>query len=91
MNEKNPSDLLKIHLGCGKNALDGFLNFDNNIFLFLSLFHLLKIFLDFLILCQNGFVNSFQYQEKKILNIVMFQKKCLSRILQLILFIPAIC
>ena len=27
-------DLVKIQLGCGKNALDGFINFDNNIFLF---------------------------------------------------------
>ena len=27
-------NLVKIHLGCGKNALDGFMNFDNNIFLF---------------------------------------------------------
>ena len=32
---KSPN-LLKIHLGCGKNALDGFINFDNNIFLFLK-------------------------------------------------------
>ena len=34
MNEKKPSKLLKVHLGCGKNALDGFLNLDNNVFLF---------------------------------------------------------
>ena len=32
MSDKNK--VLLIHLGCGKNTLDGFLNFDNNLFLF---------------------------------------------------------
>ena len=45
-------NLVKIHLGCGKNALDDFINFDNNIFLFFkyvphieSFFDLFNIFL----------------------------------------------
>ena len=34
MEENKTTNLVKIHLGCGKNALDDFMNFDNNIFLF---------------------------------------------------------
>lgn len=34
MNQLNKTANVKIHLGCGKNALGGFLNFDNNLFLF---------------------------------------------------------
>ena len=59
MYEKKNSKLLKVHLGCGKNALDGFLNFDNNLFLlfkfipcvenFLSLFNFIpKWFCEFI-------------------------------------------
>tara|TARA_B100001248_G_C27337556_1_gene434604 strand:+ start:123 stop:785 length:663 start_codon:yes stop_codon:yes gene_type:complete len=33
MKETKASNFVKIHLGCGKNALDDFMNFDNNIFL----------------------------------------------------------
>ena len=48
MNEIKTSGLLKIHLGCGKNALDGFLNFDNNVFLLFKFIpfieHLLGLF-----------------------------------------------
>tara|TARA_Y100000591_G_scaffold264592_1_gene237997 strand:+ start:303 stop:959 length:657 start_codon:yes stop_codon:yes gene_type:complete len=33
---KKTSKILKIHLGCGKNVLEGFLNFDNNVFLLLK-------------------------------------------------------
>ena len=34
MNQLNKTGIVKIHLGCGKNALSGFLNFDNNLFIF---------------------------------------------------------
>jgi len=36
---------LKIHLGCGKNALDGFFNFDNNVFLFFKFIPFIENFL----------------------------------------------
>ena len=32
--EKKTNNLLKLHIGCGKNALDGFTNLDNNVFIF---------------------------------------------------------
>ena len=47
MNEKKTSKLLKVHLGCGKNALDGFLNFDNNLFLFFKFIPFIENFLSF--------------------------------------------
>ena len=64
MNEKKTSNLLKVHLGCGKNALDGFLNFDNNLFLlfkyipfienFLSLFNFVpKWFCEFITIARE--------------------------------------
>ena len=31
--EKKSNNLLKLHIGCGKNALDGFINLDNNVFI----------------------------------------------------------
>ena len=45
MNEKKTSNLLKVHLGCGKNALDGFLNFDNNLFLLFKYIPFIENFL----------------------------------------------
>tara|TARA_Y100000591_G_scaffold42123_1_gene31139 strand:+ start:869 stop:1531 length:663 start_codon:yes stop_codon:yes gene_type:complete len=64
MNEKETSKLLKVHLGCGKNALDGFLNYDNNLFLlfkyipfienFLSLFNFVpKWFCEFITIARE--------------------------------------
>jgi len=47
MKEKKTSKLLKVHLGCGKNALDGFLNFDNNLFLFFKFIPFIENFLSF--------------------------------------------
>ena len=43
--KKKTSNLLKVHLGCGKNALDGFLNFDNNLFLLLKFIPFIENFL----------------------------------------------
>lgn len=34
--ETKTNKLLKLHIGCGKNALDGFINLDNNLFIFLK-------------------------------------------------------
>ena len=31
--EKSSNNLLNLHIGCGKNALDGFINLDNNVFI----------------------------------------------------------
>ena len=45
MNEKKTSNLLKVHLGCGKNALNGFLNFDNNLFLLFKYIPFIENFL----------------------------------------------
>ena len=64
MNENETSKLLKVHLGCGKNALDGFLNYDNNLFLlfkyipfienFLSLFNFVpKWFCEFITIARE--------------------------------------
>ena len=45
MNEKKISKLFKVHLGCGKNALDDFLNLDNNVFLFFKFIPFIEYFL----------------------------------------------
>tara|TARA_B100000575_G_scaffold287070_1_gene284781 strand:+ start:200 stop:862 length:663 start_codon:yes stop_codon:yes gene_type:complete len=47
MIEKKPSKPLKVHLGCGKNALDGFLNFDNNLFLLFKFIPFIESLLSF--------------------------------------------
>ena len=62
-----------------KGALDGFLNFDNNVIIVFKYIPFIENFLANLILSQNGFFNLLKYLEKRILNTVMLQKKYLSR------------
>ena len=82
MNEKKTSKLLKVHLGCGKNALDGFLNFDNNLFLFFKFIPFIENFLSFFKFIPKWFCEFITISREKISSTVMLQKKFRLRIQQ---------
>ena len=65
MSEKKPSNLLKVHLGCGKNALDGFLNFDNNLFLLFKFIPFIENFLSLFNFIPNWFCEFITISKEK--------------------------
>ena len=63
MSDKNK--VLLIHLGCGKNTLDGFLNFDNNLFLFFKFIPYSNNVLSFFKFIPKWFVEFIEIARKK--------------------------
>ena len=63
--EEKSNKLIKLHIGCGINALDGFINLDNNVFIFIKNIPFITNILSLLKFIPNWFTEFIKVAKEK--------------------------